>query len=108
MILHGFIILRTFGQIKRLRLPKKFDNHSHRGFAFIDFMTKQEARNAFESLHSTHLYGRHLVLEWAEDEDSIDALREKTKRQFESSLADDGQRKRRIDITSAPLEEDQE
>ena len=48
------------GQIKSLRLPKKFDG-SHRGFAFIDFLTRQEADNAFEALHSTHLYGRHLV-----------------------------------------------
>lgn len=47
-------------QIKSLRLPKKFDG-SHRGFAFIDFLTRQEAQNAFEALHSTHLYGRHLV-----------------------------------------------
>lgn len=46
-------------QIKSLRLPMRFG--SHRGFAFVEFVTKQEAQNAFEALSSTHLYGRHLV-----------------------------------------------
>lgn len=34
---------------------------SHRGFAFVEFVTKQEAQNALQALSSTHLYGRHLV-----------------------------------------------
>lgn len=34
---------------------------NHRGFAFIEYVTKQEARNALEALSNTHLYGRHLV-----------------------------------------------
>lgn len=33
----------------------------HRGFAFVEYVTKQEARNALEALSNTHLYGRHLV-----------------------------------------------
>ena len=36
-----------------------------RGFAFVDFATKQEARNAMEAVAGAHLYGRRLVLEWA-------------------------------------------
>lgn len=64
-------LFRSFGQVKSLRLPKKFDG-SHRGFGFVDFLTKQEAKNAFETLGSTHLYGRHLVLEWADDKKSVD------------------------------------
>jgi multiple RNA-binding domain-containing protein 1 len=71
----------TFGQLKRCRVPKKFDG-SHRGFAFIDFVTTQEALNAFKALENTHLYGRHLVLEWAEEEDSLADIREKTVKQF--------------------------
>ena len=47
-------------QLKSLRLPKKFDG-SHRGFAFVEFTTKQEAQAAVDALASTHLYGRHLV-----------------------------------------------
>ncbi|KAJ1553881.1 hypothetical protein HK405_006629, partial [Cladochytrium tenue] len=49
---------------KSVRLPRKFDG-AHRGFGFVDFPTRQDARAAFRALASTHLYGRHLVLEWA-------------------------------------------
>lgn len=63
------VIIRTYGHIQSLRLPKKFDN-TPRGFAFIEFTTASDARNAMESLKHTHLLGRHLVLEWAEEEDS--------------------------------------
>lgn len=44
-------------------------------------------QRAFESLcSSTHLYGRRLVLEWAEDEDSVDALRKRTAEHFHGSI----------------------
>ena len=49
-----------------------------RGFAFVDFATKQEARNAMEAVQGAHLYGRRLVLEWAEEEGGLDELRAKT------------------------------
>lgn len=48
-------------QVKSLRLPMKFG--SHRGFAFVEYVTQQEAQNALKALSSTHLYGRHLVSE---------------------------------------------
>jgi len=70
----------TFGQLRKVRLPKKFDG-SHRGFAFVEFLTGKEALAAMNALSRTHLYGRHLVLEWASDEDeNIDQLRDKAKR----------------------------
>jgi len=69
----------AYGQLKKVRLPKKFDG-SHRGFAFVEFLTSQEAHNAMTALSSTHLYGRHLVLEWADDKEDIDALRDRAKR----------------------------
>jgi multiple RNA-binding domain-containing protein 1 len=76
----------SFGQLKKVRLPKKFDG-THRGFAFCEFVTSKEAQNAMTTLSRTHLYGRHLVLEWAQaaDEDGngkvdVGAIREKTKR----------------------------
>lgn len=59
-------LFSTFGQIKSVRMPKKFDG-SHRGFAFVDFITKNEAANAFQALTNTHMYGRHLVLDWAKE-----------------------------------------
>ena len=69
----------SYGHLKKVRLPKKFDG-SHRGFAFVEFLTAQEAQNAMKALSSTHLYGRHLVLEWADDKEDIDTLRDKAKR----------------------------
>src|SRR4051812_10014588 len=57
-------------QIKKLRLPKKFDG-SHRGFAFITFVSQQEAQNAIDALGHTHLLGRPLVLEWAKPETGL-------------------------------------
>ena len=32
-----------------------------RGFAFVDFLSKQEARSAADAVAGTHLYGRRLV-----------------------------------------------
>ena len=69
----------SFGQLKKVRLPKKFDG-THRGFAFVEFLTHQEAEMAMRSLSRTHLYGRHLVLEWASDKEDMDTLREKAQR----------------------------
>lgn len=82
----------AFGQLKRVRMPKKFDG-KHRGFAFVEFLTEQEAQSAFSALASSHLYGRHLVLEWAEDADDIDTLRAKATRDL-SVIADTDRRKR--------------
>lgn len=83
-------LFAPFGQLKSVRLPKKSQlvGGQHRGFAFVDFLTKQEAKNAFESLGSTHLYGRHIVIEWAEDDGSVEALRQKTRKHFQDSGED--------------------
>jgi multiple RNA-binding domain-containing protein 1 len=87
--------------LKKIRLPKKSTTgHGHRGFAFVEYLTKQEAKQAFESLSSTHFYGRHLVLEWAEDDSSIAALRMKAKRNIQA--LNEGEtmmkRQRRVDL----------
>ncbi|KAI8586983.1 hypothetical protein BDZ88DRAFT_263737 [Geranomyces variabilis] len=74
-------LFSSFGQLKSVRIPTKMDGQ-HRGFGFVDFLTKQEAKAAFESLAATHLYGRHLVLEWAQDETSVEAMRTKTAKGF--------------------------
>ncbi|KAK2417801.1 RNA-binding (RRM/RBD/RNP motifs) family protein [Trifolium repens] len=54
-------LFSPFGQIKSLKLPMKFRKHS--GFAFVEYVTQQEAENALTALSSTHLYSRHLVSE---------------------------------------------
>ncbi len=50
-----------------VRIPRKVDG-SHRGFGFVEFLTHQEAVNAVGALSSSHLYGRHLVIEWAKED----------------------------------------
>lgn len=88
-------LFKTFAQLKRLRLPRKFDGN-HRGFGFVDFLTHQEAANAKKALAHTHLYGRHLVLEWARTEgvdattgvDSLELLRAKASRSIAATGSD--------------------
>jgi len=55
---------------------------SHRGFAFVEYVTKQEAQNALQALASTHLYGRHLVIERAKEGETLEELRARTAAQF--------------------------
>ena len=54
-------------------MPRKFDGN-HRGFAFVEFLTKQEALSAYKALADTHLYGRHLVLEWANKDEGLEEM----------------------------------
>jgi hypothetical protein len=43
---------RTFGELKALRLPKKMvGTGMHRGFAFVDYYTKQDAKVSVFILH---------------------------------------------------------
>merc|ERR1712168_1435901 len=81
-------LFSSFGVIKSIRLPKKMSGTgTHRGFAFVDFVTKQEAKRAFNALClSTHLYGRRLVLEWAEQEDTVDTLQQKTAQLYDQDV----------------------
>ncbi|GJQ68534.1 hypothetical protein Trydic_g17103 [Trypoxylus dichotomus] len=81
-------LFKAFGEIKALRLPKKMatDVNTHRGFAFVDFVTASDAKKAFTALsQSTHLYGRRLVLEWAATDEGIDEIRKRTADHFHSS-----------------------
>jgi multiple RNA-binding domain-containing protein 1 len=72
-----------FGKLKQCRLPTKFDGRP-RGFAFAEYFSEQEAKQAFEALQHTHLYGRHLVVEWAKEDDDVAQLRAKTVSKFQS------------------------
>ncbi|CUG86178.1 RNA-binding protein, putative [Bodo saltans] len=64
-------LFSAFTEIKAVRVPKKVNNfgahrdNNHRGFGFVEFLTEQEAASALKALTSTHLYGRHLVLQYA-------------------------------------------
>jgi len=102
-------IFKTFGELTAVRLPKKMaGTGDHRGFAFIEFGALADAKAAFKSLvHSTHLYGRRMVLEWASEETSIEEMRDKTSRHW-TGLADGKNisKKMKMDIQPSPKEDD--
>lgn len=82
-------IFKAFGELRSVRLPKKMTPgaDSHRGFGFVDFITKSDAKKAYEALsQSTHLYGRRLVLEWASlNDDDVEEIRKRTATEFYAS-----------------------
>lgn len=82
------------GQVKSVRLPKKFDN-STRGFGFVEYSTVREAQGAMEALKHTHLLGRHLVLQWSKEgrsaEEEVEIQRGKTKGAFVKGADGEGQ-----------------
>ncbi|KAJ3326012.1 hypothetical protein HDV06_002397 [Boothiomyces sp. JEL0866] len=86
-------LFSSCGTLKTVRIPRKFDGQ-HRGFGFIEFLTAQEAKTAYDTLGATHLYGRHLVIEWAKDEENVDEMRQKTAKAF----VKDGNKKRRVEM----------
>ncbi|XP_050436168.1 probable RNA-binding protein 19 [Adelges cooleyi] len=77
-------LFKTFGELKGLRMPKKMvGTGTHRGFAFVEYNSKTEAKAAMESMcQSTHLYGRRLVLEWAQAGENLNEMRKRTADQF--------------------------
>ncbi|KAI2625988.1 RNA-binding domain-containing protein [Hypomontagnella submonticulosa] len=72
-------LLSTYGQLKSVRIPKKF-NSTSKGYAFAEFVSPKEAESAMVALQDTHLLGRRLILEYAEAE-AIDPEEEIAKMQ---------------------------
>lgn len=77
-------LFRTFGELKFVRLPKKLvGTGPHRGFGFVEFLSKNDAKRAMKALcQSTHLFGRRLVLEWAKEDEGIAELRKRTAQHY--------------------------
>ena len=66
-------LFMQYGHIKKVRLPSKVNSNHHRGFGFVEFATKDEAKHAFKELQHSHLYNRKLVIEYAKAGSSADA-----------------------------------
>lgn len=77
-------LFSPFGEIKSIRVPKKLDG-SHRGFAFIEFISHEESKKAFKALLNTHFYGRKLVIEWANKEKNVEDMRADVERKLKAS-----------------------
>ena len=64
----------------------------------MEFLTRHEAENAYAALKHTHLLGRHLVLQWADEaEQDIEELRKKAGVGFGDGKDLPG-RKRKLDM----------
>jgi len=41
------------------------ESRQHRGYAFVEFVSIDEAKIAFEKIQNVHFYGRKFVLEYS-------------------------------------------
>lgn len=87
-------LMEAYGHVKTCRLPKKFDG-TKRGFAFVEFGSKGEAKKAVQALHGTHLYGRRLLLEAAQEDEGLDVMRAKAAARVDESAAPAGKKRKR-------------
>ncbi|VDD88421.1 unnamed protein product [Enterobius vermicularis] len=92
-------LFAAFGEIRAFRMPRKVIQdlqvgggaEEHRGFGFVDYLTRGDARRAFKQLsHSTHLYGKRIVLEWAKAEENVEEMREKALLRYSKFIQDSG------------------
>ena len=58
--------MKNYGDVKAIRMPKK-PTGEHRGFCFVEFMSLDDTKEAFDALSHTHFYGRKLVIEYAQE-----------------------------------------
>lgn len=96
----------AYGTVVSCRLPKKADYSGHRGFAFIDFASRAEAQAAFEALQHSHLYGRRLVIEPAEEKatDVQNVQMAAAKKQQSQARASEAKKRRKSGVLNAPGE----
>ncbi|KAG7882181.1 hypothetical protein KL905_000325 [Ogataea polymorpha] len=101
-----FELFSPFGNLKSVRVPKKFDK-SARGFAFVEFSTLKEAESAMDQLQGVHLLGRRLVMDFADAEskdveEEIERMTKKAKFQTGvrkmAQLRESHSGKRRLDL----------
>lgn len=103
-------LFKEAGQIKKVRLPKKPNSNSHRGFGFVEFVTVEDAKGAFETMQHSHLYGRKLVIQWAKKTDEINdvkELRQKVSQQQEMMKESTQSKKRAKLIEAADSDQDE-
>ncbi|KAK9172302.1 RNA recognition motif domain protein family protein [Cryptosporidium meleagridis] len=71
-------LFNSVGTVTSVRIPKKSDG-TNKGYCFIEFLGKLEAISALEQFQHTHLYGRHLIIEVAENDDDSSPGKKKTR-----------------------------
>jgi len=43
-------LFKSYGALRKVRLPKKVNSQNHRGFGFVEFTSSEEALSAFKQL----------------------------------------------------------
>ena len=92
-------LFNSVGVVKTVRLPKS-TLHS-RGFGFVEMLTVKDAQNAKEQLSSVHLYGRHLVIEYADDKGLVKAMKESQAMQEQVDAQEEEEQHPRGDAASS-------
>jgi multiple RNA-binding domain-containing protein 1 len=54
-------LFRVFGELKFVRMPKKIDDEHHRGFGFVDFISKNDAKVRKKSTRSIIIQQLNLI-----------------------------------------------
>jgi len=49
-----------FGKLRDINIPLDYESETHRGFAFVDFESAEDAAAAMDNMHESELYGRTL------------------------------------------------
>lgn len=55
-----------FGDIKDISLPFDHASGHHRGFAFIEYESPEDAADAVDNMHNSEIYGRVLKVNYAQ------------------------------------------
>ena len=75
----------------------------------MEFTTHGEASRAMEALKHTHLLGRHLVLQWAKEDEGVDVskLRERVGNDWRRGAVDSTRLgKRKLDLSGDTGDDD--
>jgi len=51
-------VFLPFGEINDIQMPKDYETEKHRGFAFIEFESAEDAAHAIDNMNDSELYGR--------------------------------------------------
>lgn len=62
---HMKLLFGSKGELVDVKVPLKQENDLNKGFAFVEFKTRDEARAALESLNGTKYKGRTLAIDFA-------------------------------------------
>ena len=80
---HLLAAFKKYGKISEVTVPINPSTNTNRGFAFVEFETREMATSAITEMHGSKYKGRNLTVEFAVDkvtyEKRIDSIVEHTK-----------------------------